>query len=72
MALFADDIVLFLTNLKNITTLTSILGRFGRFSGYKVNNSKSSLLLLNGQEREVPLSFVQFTNASKRFHLYGD
>lgn len=54
ISLFADDIVLFLTNLKNsIPAMVNILGKFGRFSGYKVNKNKSILLLLNDQERKT-------------------
>lgn len=48
LSLFADDIVLFLTNLeKSVPSVDNILQSFGQFSGYKVNQKKSSLLLLN-------------------------
>ncbi len=72
ISLFADGIVLFLTNLKNtITALIHIMEQFGRFSGYKINNSKSILLLLNDQERKAPLSHTQFTNKSGGFSYLG-
>ncbi len=72
ISLFADGIVLFLTNLKNtITALINIMEKFGRFSGYKINNSKSILLLLNDQERKAPSSHTQFTNKSGGFSYLG-
>ncbi len=72
ISLFADDIVLFLTNLKNtIPALINIMGKFVRFSGYKINNSKSILLLLNDQERKAPSSHTQFTNESGGFSYLG-
>ncbi len=72
ISLFADDIVLFLTNLKNtIPALINIIGKFVRFSGYKINNSKSILLLLNDQERKAPSSHTQFTNESGGFSYLG-
>lgn len=39
--------------------------------GYKVNNSKSFLLLLNDQERRTPLSHIQFTSDSSGFTYLG-
>ncbi len=69
---FVDNIVLFLTNLKySIPTLIHIMAKFGRFSGYKINNSKSILLLLNDQERKAPSSHTQFTNESGGFSYLG-
>lgn len=48
LSLFADDIVLFLTNLeKSVLAVSNILQGFGYFSGYKINQKKSSLLFLN-------------------------
>ena len=38
IGLFADDVVLFLTDLKQyIHTLFTLIGTYGSFSGYKVN-----------------------------------
>ena len=40
--------------------------RFGRFSGYTINNSKSSILFLNKEERLKPV-----INAKKLFTYLG-
>lgn len=43
LSLFADDIDLFLTDLgKSVQGTDKILKIFGEFSGYKVNQKKSS------------------------------
>ncbi len=48
IALFADDMLLFLTNLEqSLSALADVINRFGKFSGYKVNKTKSSVLFLN-------------------------
>lgn len=52
IGLFADDIVLFLTQLKcSILNLLSLINTFGSISGYKVNESKSNILFLKQSER---------------------
>lgn len=52
ISLFADDILLFLTDLKNsVPNLVSLIEDFGVFSGYKNNNTKSVLMFLNDEER---------------------
>lgn len=72
LSLFADDIVVFLTNLgTSIKALCQLLKEFGQFSGYKVNNTKSALLLLNRKERESPPSHTQFATAPEGFTYLG-
>ena len=45
IGLFADDVVLFLTDLKqSIPTLLTVIGTYGSFSVYKVYASKSTIL----------------------------
>ena len=40
ISLYADDVNLFLTNLKdNIPNLIKLIKQFGEFSGYKINVS---------------------------------
>uniref|UniRef100_A0A3B3B502 Reverse transcriptase domain-containing protein n=1 Tax=Oryzias melastigma TaxID=30732 RepID=A0A3B3B502_ORYME len=72
LALFADDIVLFLTDLNtSIESLNKLLHTFGRFSGYKINNSKSALLLLNEAERKGSTIPTQFTHTPEGFTYLG-
>lgn len=55
IALYADDIIFFLTDLRNsIPNLITLLENFGEFSGYRINKSKSVLLFLNEEERLNP------------------
>lgn len=61
IALFADDVILFLEKLKNsIPALLDLINTFGRISGYKVNKDKSSLMLLNLEERNNAGNSFQF------------
>ena len=53
IALFADDVILMIKNLhRSIPALLSLIETFGKISGYKVNYSKSSIMLLNETERK--------------------
>lgn len=57
LSLFADDVVVFRTNLEPSTQTLE----FGEFAGYKINNNKSVLLLLNADKRRNILTHMQFT-----------
>uniref|UniRef100_A0A8D0H8V9 Reverse transcriptase domain-containing protein n=1 Tax=Sphenodon punctatus TaxID=8508 RepID=A0A8D0H8V9_SPHPU len=51
ISLYADDTMLFLTNLKqSIPETVTLLERFGSVSGYKVNVSKSQMFLLQDKD----------------------
>lgn len=68
ISLFADDIIIYLSNLtSSIPTLVSLIESFGRFSGYKVNNSKSTILFLN--ERQNPQIITPFSASQDDFAL---
>lgn len=55
IALYADDVILFFRNLeKSVLTLLDLIKKFGCICGYKINNSKSSIMLLNSEERTKP------------------
>lgn len=52
IALFADDVILFLKDLnKSIPALVNLIKTFGEISGYKVNDSKSSVMVFGEEER---------------------
>uniref|UniRef100_A0A3B3YM34 Reverse transcriptase domain-containing protein n=1 Tax=Poecilia mexicana TaxID=48701 RepID=A0A3B3YM34_9TELE len=66
---FADGIVLVLANLEeSVQGVDKILKEFGEFSGYKVNQKKSSLLMLN---RNNPPIQTQFTCTDEGFTYMG-
>ncbi len=70
--LFADDIIIYLSNLTiSIPTLVSFIESFGKFSGYKVNNSKSTILFLNKQERQNPEILTPFSATQEGFTYLG-
>ena len=70
--LYADDVILFLSNLSNsVQTLLHLIDRFGQFSGYSINNAKSSILFLNKDERTNPVIKTAFSNAREGFTYLG-
>lgn len=72
IALYADDTILFLTRLKrSVPALLQLIDRFGKFSGYKINKTKSSILFLNTQERHQPPVGHPFINAINGFKYLG-
>ena len=55
IALYADDVILFIKDLdRSIPVLKELINQFGDISGYKINNSKSSIMLLNAEDRANP------------------
>ncbi len=56
IALYADVILLMSDLDKSIPALLQLIKTFWDISGYKVNNTKSAILLLNGNERRNPPS----------------
>ncbi len=53
--MYADDVIIYLTNLAHsIPSLTQLLSLFGNISGYKINQSKSCILLLNVDDSQIP------------------
>ena len=66
LALYADDIIVFLKNTnKSIPALLDLIGEFGKISGYKINKSKTSIMLFNQVDRENTSNVV----AQFRVHL---
>ncbi len=55
ISLYADNVILYLTNLAHsIPSLIQLLSLFGNCSRYKINQSKSRLLLLNNGDSQIP------------------
>lgn len=72
IALFADNVILFLKKLDStIPALIQIIETFGKISGYRINNSKSSVMLLNEEERKSPISKVAMFNNVEIFTYLG-
>lgn len=72
ICLYADDIILLMSNLnKSIPTLVQLIKVFGDISGYKVNNIKSSILLLNEKDRMNPIPEVIQFNVVEQFKYLG-
>uniref|UniRef100_A0A669DA51 Reverse transcriptase domain-containing protein n=1 Tax=Oreochromis niloticus TaxID=8128 RepID=A0A669DA51_ORENI len=72
LALYADDLIVFLTRLSiSIPKLMQQMELFGRFSGYNINDSKSSILFLNKDERLNPIIQTPFINAKEGFVYLG-
>lgn len=72
IVMYADDTLLLLTNLKNsILNLVNLIDKFGKFSGFKINETKSSIMFLNKQERINPVINHPFNNAPNGFKYLG-
>ena len=52
LSLFADDIMLYIVNLKNASRkLLELVNEFGKVAGYKINTQKSLAFLYTKNER---------------------
>uniref|UniRef100_A0A3P9K8G4 Reverse transcriptase domain-containing protein n=1 Tax=Oryzias latipes TaxID=8090 RepID=A0A3P9K8G4_ORYLA len=72
IALYADDVIVFLSQLrKSIPSLMEIIRKYGDVSGYRVNQTKSSILLLNEEERKNPTSEIIQFNVVDNFKYLG-
>lgn len=72
ISLYADDVILFLSDLSNsVQTLLHLITKFGQFSGYSINNAKSSILFLNKDERINPIIRTPFFVAKEGFTYLG-
>lgn len=72
IALFVDDVIIFLENLKNsIPALLNLMNMFGRISGFKVSKDKSSLMLFKSEERNRAGSLFQFKKVNSLWAKVG-
>lgn len=72
ISLYADDVILFLSKLStSIPAILQLINRFGKFSGYNINDTKSSILFLNKEEKSNPVIRSPFFNAREGFTYLG-
>ena len=74
LSLFADDMILYIDNLKDATRkLLELINEFGKVAGYKINAQKSLVFLYTKgekSEREINET-LPFTTATKRIKYLG-
>ena len=73
LSLFADDMVLYIDNLKDATRkLLEPINEFGKFVGYKINAQKSlAFLYTNDEKSEKEIKeTLPFTIATKRINTW--
>lgn len=70
IALYADDVALFCSNLKQtIPALMDLIQYFGSFSGYKINFTKSTILFMNKKEQKNPPIQTPFMTSTSFTYL---
>ena len=74
LSLFADDMILYVENLKDSTRkLLELINEYSKVAGYKINTQKSLAFLYTYNEkteREIKET-IQFINATKRIKYLG-
>ena len=74
LSLFADDMILYLENLKDATRkLLELINEFGKVARYTINTQKSMAFLYTNNkrsEREIK-EIIPFTITSKRIKYLG-
>ena len=71
IALFANDVILFLKHLDtSIPALLDMIKTFSKASGYKINASKSSLMLLNEGKSQDPGRCISALRFPTLLHIW--
>ena len=74
LSLFADDLILYIENLKDATRkLLELINEFGQVAGHKINSQKSLAFLYTNDEkseREIKET-LPFTTTTKRINYLG-
>ena len=74
LSLFADDMILYIENLKDSTKkLLELINEYSKVAGYKINTQKSLIFLYTNNERterEIKET-IPFTIGTKRIKYLG-
>ena len=74
LSLFADDMILYIENLKDSTRkLLELINEYSKVAGYKINTQKSlALLYTNNEKVEKEIKEkIPFTIATERINYLG-
>ena len=72
VSLYADDLVLFLTNpVATVPIALDLISNFGQVSGYKLNLNKSVLFPINDKARQLSFRNFPFSVSTDSFTLLG-
>lgn len=72
LSLYADDLLLFISDpISTIPQTIELLNRFGTFSGYKLNFSKSECFPVNNLALQIPDKYFPFRMSRSNFKYLG-
>ena len=71
VSLYADDLLYVSDPLESMAKIMDLLGRFGAFSGYKLNVGKSKVFPVNELAQRANLGGMTFKVARERFRYLG-
>ena len=73
LSLFADDMILYIENLKTSEKLLQVISEFSKVAGYKINTQKSlAFLYTNNEKSEGKIKeSIPFTTETKRINYLG-
>lgn len=71
LSLYADDMLLYISDPSLINKIISVLHTFGQISGYRLNLSKSSCLPVNKLAMQIPDQALPFHISRSGFKYLG-